>query len=264
MLFAFSKLAWSLVSPGSLLVFLLVAGLALAAVPRPRIAKLGRRLCMAVAACLLAIAVLPVGEWALTPLENRTSFDPPEQVDGIVVIGGDEQTGITEARGAPTALDSLRRYVTFMDLARRYPDAKLVFSGGPVFARPDARIVDADVARAILIDIGVSPERMMFEKTSRNTWENAVFSAGMVRPDPAQKWLLVTSPWHMPRALGCFRKAGWAIYPAPAGYWTTGRYRLRFLFRFDDEMHMLTLAAHEYVGLVAYWLMGRTDVLWPH
>ena len=264
MAFALSKLAWALISPGSLLAFLLVLGLVLGSAPRRCCTRAGRVLCALVAVCYLAIAVLPVGEWALTPLENRDVFDPPEDVAGIVVIGGDEQTGVTEARGMPVALDSMRRYVTFLDLSRRYPDAKLVFAGGSVYPRQNPRVLDSDVARDFMTDIGVPTDRMIFEKTSRNTWENAVLSADIVRPDPSQKWLLVTSAWHMSRALGCFRKAGWNIYPAPTGYFTMGRYHLRFLFSFDQQMHMLTLAAHEYVGLVSYWLMGRTSELWPH
>ena len=263
MVFALSKMAWGMLAPGGLLAFLLVVGLALTYASRPCCARMGRVLCVFVAACFLAIAILPVGEWALTPLENRTVFNAPDHVDGIIVIGGDEKTDITGARGMPTALDSMRRYVTFADLARRYPDAKLIFSGGSPFPNPQEGVIDSDIARAVLADIGVPVDRMTVEKESRNTYENAVFTASMVHPEPSQKWLLVTSAWHMPRALGCFRQAGWTIYPAPTGYFTTGRYRLRFLFRFDEQMHMLTMAAHEYVGLVAYRLMGRTDALWP-
>jgi uncharacterized SAM-binding protein YcdF (DUF218 family) len=261
MLFTLSKLAFVFVSPAGLLIITLLSGVGLGF--RRSTARLGWKLCLWAAVAMLAMALFPLGEWALTPLENRTHFDPPDQIEGIVVIGGDEQAAVTQARGMPVALDSLRRYITFMDLARRYPNAKLVFSGGPPFPHPNAKVIDADVARDFLSDLGVPQERMIYEKTSRNTWENAVFSADIVHPDPSQKWLLVTSAWHMPRALGCFRKAGWTIDPAPTGYFTMGNYRLRFLFRFDEQMHMLTLAVHEYVGLVSYWLMGRTNALWP-
>jgi uncharacterized SAM-binding protein YcdF (DUF218 family) len=261
MLFALSKLLFAFIAPGTLLTLMVLVGCAL--MGSPRRARLGRGLCLAAGLVLLAIGLLPVGEWALTPLENHTQFDPPAKVDGIVVIGGDEQDSITEARGMPTALDSMRRYVEFMDLAHHYPDAKLVFSGGPPETRSNARVIDSDVARDILTDLGVPQERMTYEKTSRNTWENAVYTADILHPDSGQNWLLVTSAWHMPRALGCFRKAGWTIYPAPTGYFTTGHYRMRFLFRFSEQLHMLTLAEHEYLGLVSYWLLGRTNELWP-
>lgn len=252
-----------MVSPASLLILLLIVGLALEFTARPALVKAGRALCVFVAACFLIIALLPVGDWALTPLENRFAFDPPEQVDGIIVIGGDEQTEISEARNMPTALDSMRRYVTFADLARRYPDAKLVFSGGSPNLHPHAHRLDSDIAREVLSDIGVPTDRMIFEKTSRNTYENAVFSADIVRPEASQKWLLVTSAWHMSRAMGCFRKAGWNVYAAPTGYATTGKYKLHPNFQFETQMRELTYAAHEYIGLISYRLMGRINALWP-
>jgi len=263
MSFTLSKLLWVFASPGSLLAFLLAGGLALTRAPKVSLAKTGWVLCVFTSICLLAITLLPVGDWALAPLENRFAFDPPEQVDGIIVIGGDEQTEITEARGVPVALDSMRRYEMTLDMARRYPDAKLVFSGGSPYVYPHGETLDPEIAREIMNDIGVPTDKMIFEKTSRNTYENALFSADIVRPEPSQKWLLVTSAWHMPRAMGCFRKAGWNVYPAPTGYFTTGRYTLHTHFNFADQVRELTLAAHEYVGLAAYSLMGRTSALWP-
>ena len=263
MAFVLSKLLWACVSPGSLLAFLLAVGLVLSRTSRPALVKIGKRLSVFVCLCFLAIATLPVGEWALAPLENRFTMDLPEQIDGIIVIGGDEMTAVSQARGMPVALDSVRRYVTFGGMARRYPDAKLVFSGGSGYLHPHTRMLDSEVARAMMTDIGVPTDRLLIEKASRNTYENAVMTADIVRPDPAQKWLLVTSAWHMPRAMGCFRKAGWNITAAPTGYFTTGRYRFYVSFNFVDQLHDLTLATHEYVGLLSYWLMGRTSALWP-
>ncbi len=263
MSFVLSKLLWACVAPGSLLAFLLAGGLGLSWASRPALVLTGKRLCLFVCLCFLVIAVLPVGEWALIPLENRFAGDLPEQVDGIIVIGGDEQPDVTEARGIPTALDSMRRYMMFGDLARRYPDAKLVFSGGSGALHPQAKMLDSQVAKNIMTDIGVPTDRLVIEKASRNTYENAVMTADIVRPDPAQKWVLVTSAGHMPRAMGCFRKAGWNIYAAPSGYYTKGRYRLYAAFNFDGQMRDLSMAVHEYIGLISYWLMGRTSALWP-
>ena len=263
MAFALSKLLWDVVSPGSLLTLILIGGLALGFATRPALAKAGRVLCFLAAFCFGTITLLPVGNWAISPLENRFAFVPPDHVDGIIIIGGDEQKEITATRGTPTALDSVRRYVTFAAMARRYPDAKLVFSGGSPFPYPFGGMKDSDIARSIMTDIGVPMDRMTTEKESRNTYENATFSATLVHPDLSQKWLLVTSAWHMPRAIGCFRKAGWNVSAAPAGYFTTGTYPVYASFRFAEQMELLTMAAHEYIGLAAYWAMGRTSTLWP-
>ncbi len=260
-MFALSKIFWAYASPGSLLAFLLAAGLVMAATKK--FAGLGRGVCAFVSVCLLAIALLPVGEWALTPLENNFSFQAIDHVDGIIVIGGDEQVRITQARGQLTAFESLRRFFTVNELAKSYLDAKIIFAGGSAFHRPEGDEHEADIARDMMTEIGVPPERMVFETQSRNTYENAVFSAQIVKPEPQQKWLLVTSAWHMTRAMGCFRAAGWDVYAAPAGYFTTGIYDTHSVLQFDQQMHLLSQAIHEYVGLVAYYLMGRTNALWP-
>jgi uncharacterized SAM-binding protein YcdF (DUF218 family) len=262
MAFFLSKVLWAFLSPGCLLALMLAGGLALEAASRAAWKKTGRILCVSATFCLAAIAILPVGDWALTPLENRFAFDPPDRVDGIVVLGGDEETEISEGRGQPVALDSMRRYVMLKDMERRYPDAKLVFSGGFAMRHPDGHIPPSDIADLIMTDIGVPTNRMIFEKNSRNTYENAVFSANLVHPNASQKWLLVTSAWHMPRAMGCFRQAGWNVFAAPTGYFTPGTYQL-VPVRFEKQIRNLTLAAHEYVGLLSYWLMGRTSELWP-
>ncbi len=264
MSFFLSKILWALASPGSLLAFLLVLGLGFARFAEAGALKnRGRGLCSFAALCFLALAIFPVGEWALIPLENRFPASLPESADGILLLGGDEQTEITQARGTPTSYDSLRRYAAFTTLARRYPDARLVFSGGSGALRPTSGVLDSDIARALLTDMGAPTDRLLIEKTSRNTWENATRTSDLIRPQKTENWILVTSPWHMSRAMGCFRKAGWHVTPAPAGYFTTGQYRLTPVFAFDTQLHLLTLAVHEYIGLVAYKVMGRSDSLWP-
>lgn len=263
MSFTLSKILWILASPANLLLILLGLGLALKASASDALRKTGWFFCLFAFFCFALIAVLPVGQWALTPLENAFAFTPPKRVDGIIVLGGDEQKHISEARKEPVALDSMRRYVKFAELSKRYPKAKIVFSGGSGLLKPNDRILDSDIAKEILTSIGVRTDRMTIEKKSRNTYENAVFTADIVRPKANQTWLLVTSAWHMPRAMATFRQAGWNVHPAPTGFFTTGDYPFFLRFCFEEQMRLLTLAAHEYIGLVAYNLMGRTNALWP-
>lgn len=264
MSFVLSKLLWAIVAPGSLLILLLGAGMLAATVPHEKIRRAGRRLSAAAAGILFLLALLPFGDWAMTPLENRFLTATPDQVDGIILLGGDEQPALSDARGQPVALESLRRYMTFAELSRRYPEAKLVFTGGsPLVNGRTTRMAEADVARQILTEMGVDAARVVFERNSRNTYENAHLSADIVRPDEGQTWLLVTSAFHMPRAIGVFRKAGWHVAAAPAGYYTPGGYEVALWKPFDEQLRILTTAVREYIGLVAYSLMGRTSALWP-
>jgi uncharacterized SAM-binding protein YcdF (DUF218 family) len=263
MSFVLSKVLWIFLAPANVLLFLLGAGLALESASRTAFRNTGRFLCFFVLICMTLLAIFPVGNWVLIPLENRFAFNQPKQVDGILILGGDENTEISESRGQPIALDAMRRFVWFKNLTQRYPNAKLVYSGGSGSLHPNEHLTEVDVAREIMTRIGVPTNRVLFEKTSRNTRENALYSAALAHPKNSENWLLVTSAFHMPRAMGCFREAGWNVYAAPTGYFTTGKYSLLPVFRFEEQLRLLTLAAHEYVGLVSYRLMGRTNALWP-
>lgn len=263
MSFVLSKLLWAVLAPGSLLALLLAGGTLATTMPYETARRTGRRICGFVAVALFLLALLPLGDWALVPLENRFATTVPLQVDGIILLGGDERPALTEARGQPVALESLRRYMLFADLSRRYPEARLVFTGGSPLLNRTAHMGEADIARDILTKMGVDADRVTYERASRNTFENARLTADIVRPEPTQTWLLVTSAHHMPRSVGVFRKAGWNVVAAPAGYYTAGAYGLTLWEPFDEQMRELTAAVREYIGLVAYYLMGRTSALWP-
>ncbi len=262
--FFLSKVLWTFTAPGNLLTLALLAGAFLATSRRAFQAKVGRALIVFSAAAFFLIAVLPVGEWSAQPLENRfAAVQPPEHVDGIVLIGGNENARISEQRGQPVAMETTSRYILFMKLARQYPNAKLVFSGGSGSLKPWPGMKDHEVAYNALKDIGFPVERLVIEKRSRNTRENAVMAAEIVKPQPQETWLLVTSALQMPRSMGCFRQAGWNILPAPAGYLTGTSRILAPDLNLMDHLKVLTRAVHEYVGLAAYRAMGFTDALWP-
>ena len=261
--FILSKLLWVLLAPANLLVLLLLTGVFLAMAERQGLQDFGKKLSFSVAFLLFFIAIFPVGDWLLLPLENRFPAAKPERVDGIIVIGGDEDVRVTETRGKPTAYQSLARYNEFARLSRLYPNAKLVFSGGMGLVVPGVRTKTADVARAAFEILKVPVENVTFEEKSRNTHENATLSKELAKPSPEQTWLLVTSAWHMPRAIAVFRKAGWNIVPAPTDYITDGRFSTSLNFQLARHIFEVTIAVREYVGLVAYKLLGYTDEVWP-
>lgn len=261
--FILSKIIWVIISPSNALLLLLLLGAFLSVAQRENWRRFGRRLCFTVALLFFLIAVFPVSDWLLIPLENRHPAVRPDRVDGILLLGEDEKPRISHARGQPVTYLSGQNYVTFAALAREYPKAHLVFAGGSGLLAPDPNIKDAEVARRALAGMGVPVDRMVFEDQSRNTYENAVKAAALVHPTPQQTWLLVASARHMPRSLGCFRKAGWNIFPATTGYLTDGVFSARLTFNLGEHLYYANRAVHEYVGLLAYRLMGYTDKLWP-
>jgi uncharacterized SAM-binding protein YcdF (DUF218 family) len=265
--FAFSKLAWVLVQPSNILLLLLILASAALLLGWRRV---GTWLVCGIGAVLVAITVLPIGTWLLMPIENR--FAPPtlpEDVDGIVMLGGPVEEQISTLRGQIALNDNAERLTALVELARRYPDARLVVAGGIGSLVGGGPGHPARVLEAFFRRMGLDVARITFEERSRNTHENAVFAKGLVRPGPDERWLLVTSAHHMPRSVGIFREAGWPVIAYPVDYRTAGGVDLRLalgrLAEPDVAARLLEidLAVKSWVGLVAYWLMGRTSALFP-
>lgn len=212
---------------------------------------------------LAGLIFLPIAALLLLPLEQRFPMPMPlpQQVDGIIMLGGAQQPRLTAAYGQPALNSHAERMSTFLAMARRYPGAKLVASGGssdPL--RPE--LSEADTTRLFLIQQGFDPTRVVFESKSRNTYENAVFSKEVVAPKAQERWLLITSAADLPRAVGVFRKVGWPVIPMPCDYnatpptWKPSSSLL-------VELNALHHALHEWAGLLAYYLTGKSESLFP-
>ncbi len=255
--FTVVKLLSLVAAPSGLLVALAAVGLIL------HRWRFGRVVLSLGVAGLVACWFLPVEVWAARPLEDRFPrvTTPPEQVDGVIVLGGAIEDMTSEDRGTPSLTGAADRLTTLFILARQYPQAKLVFTGGSGHIEQGVTN-EAKFVRILLAQMGMDVDRITFESQSRTTYENAVMSRALVHPQPGQTWLLVTSAIHMPRSVGVFRKAGWDVLPYPVGYHT--RDHLTALTgSLGDKLSLLDWAAHEWEGLVAYWLAGETSALFP-
>lgn len=263
MFFPASKLFWLVAQPGNLLVILLGVG---AVLLWTRWRRIGRCLVTAVAVGLAGITALPIGEWLLSPLEDRIARPTtlPEHVDGIIILGGAVDARLTEARGELHVRDSGERIIAGLQLARRYPDARILFTGGIPGLLTSRSAQQARWLSPLLHDVGIAPDRVMYEDLSANTYENALFSKRLVVPEEGATWLLVTSASHMPRAVSCFRSVGWAVIPYPVDYqtrperdWTPQDINLL------EGLALITTAIREWTGLVMYRLSERTTSLLP-
>ncbi|TCZ66897.1 YdcF family protein [Roseicella aquatilis] len=258
--FFLSKLLWWPLKPGTAAVLLALLGLVL--LWRGR--RWGRWPALLGIGLLAGLVTLPLERPLIGPLENRfpRPAAEPAHIDGIVVLGGAVEQRLTEARGLPALNGAAERMTEPVALMRRHPEARLVFTGGSASLVPGA-LTEADVARQLWRDLGVPEDRMAFETASRNTHENAVNTLRLVQPKPGETWLLVTSASHMPRSMGVFRKAGWRITPWPVNY-RTGHTSLAWLEEsFPVRLQEFEWGVREWLGLSAYWLMGRTDALFP-
>jgi uncharacterized SAM-binding protein YcdF (DUF218 family) len=259
MFFVLSKIFTFVALPSNVILFLAGAG---ALLLFTRWWRAGRIFCSGAALLLLIFGVLPGGALLLAPLENR--FPPPPASmaapDVIVVLGGAVETSVTEERNIVSLNEAAGRMTQAVALARRYPSARLIFPGGSANLLT-VGMSEADVARRFFDEAGIPPERVSYEGQSRNTYENATFMRALYPPRDGERWLLVTSASHMPRAMGIFRLAGFPVFAFPAHYLLAPG-ALPF-GTVSGGLHITEVAAREWTGLVAYRLKGYTDVLFP-
>ncbi|MFG1274950.1 YdcF family protein [Xanthobacter flavus] len=259
--FTVSKIFWFVVAPSNAL--MLSGGLGLVLLIA-RVRRLGMGLLAFSIVGWAVVGFSPLANHLLNPLEERFPiYRGDEPVMGIILLGGAEVAEVGVARGVPAYSNAGERAIAFGALARKYPDARLIFSGGNGKPFSD----DPTEARMTLItlpDLGIPVERVEFEGDSRNTAENALFSRELLKPKPGERWLLVTSAFHMPRAVGCFRKVGFDVIPYPVDFRTIGPDQLNDTFsRTASGLDAADIAIKEWVGLVAYYLSGKTSALFP-
>ncbi len=259
--FVLSKLFWAMAQPFNMALLLL--GLALYWLYRGRL-RAARRLLTAVVLAGASISLLPVSDWLLLPLEQRFPVlrQYPPTVSGIIVLGGPERLLTSHQTGMPQFDEGQERLTYALELARRYPQARVVFTGGSGTVRQQT-LKGADVAAAFFMQQGLAPERLVLERDSRNTDENARMTRQLLQPQPQQRWLLVTSAFHMPRSMGIFRRAGWEhVTAAPCDY----RARSGFALARGDaasNLALFSVAVREWTGLLVYYAAGKTTSLLP-
>jgi uncharacterized SAM-binding protein YcdF (DUF218 family) len=238
-------LLWLFVKPSQLI--LLAALVSVVCWRRP----LGRRFGLATAGLVVLFGLVPTGTLLMRPLETR--FDSPNVTDvaGVIVLAGSERVTMSELHSEPQLSSMGNRLTTFLLLAVRHPQARLVHTG----SAPESR-----VARSLILGAGIVPDRIRFEDQSRSTCDSARATRGLVEPQAGERWLLVTSAFHMPRAVACFRAVGWEVVPYPTDF-RRGPNPLHF--ELVDNLADLDLAAHEWLGLVYYRLRGYTHELFP-
>ena len=267
MFFYLAKVLWFVLQPSTLIALLIGYG---AILIWTGWARWGRRFVTGGAVLLLLAGLSPLGNALILPLEDRfpgANLDAPPAPTGFIVLGGAEDRLVEVARGAPAVNEAGERLLETVVLARKFPEAGIAFSGGDagILYKADSEAVGA---AALLKDMGVAPDRLILEGGSRDTYENAVYlkseldKLGLL--GPGQRWVLITSAFHMPRAMGAFRAAGFEVEPWPVDYRTRGP--ADFIRPFDkvsEGLRRVDMAVHEWVGLLAYWLAGRTDSLFP-
>jgi uncharacterized SAM-binding protein YcdF (DUF218 family) len=259
--FWLSKLAWLLLTPGT---WIVLAVLAVWLSAKLGWSRLSNRLLGLTLAFVLTLAFLPVGDWLILPLESRFTTNPalPAQVDGIILLGGAVDPSLSAAWDQTEVGAAAERLLALLTLARQYPEAKLVFTGGSG-SMLQQQHKGADWVEALFIEMSDISPRVQFERESRNTYENAVFSQALVKPQPGETWILITSAFHIPRSVGIFCRQDWSVIPYPVDHYARKDKLLRLDFDLSGHLHVLGIAVREWLGLAAYRITDKTVTLLP-
>lgn len=260
MFFALSKLLGFFSEPSNLLLTIGLIGMTLWVT---RFARAGRWMSGTALVLLAFCGLTPLGNAIILPLEQRFPRWDGVAPDGIVILGGAVDEIISSTRGETSLNEAAERMTAAVDLARRFPNARLIFTGGnarPIFGRG----TEAEFAQQLFEKLGVPRDRITVEDRSRNTVENAEFTKALVTPKPGERWLLVTSAYHMPRAVGVFRQNGFPVEAYPVDWRTRGPEDLwRPFDRSSDGLRRVDVGVREWTGLLVYWLTGRSSELFP-
>jgi uncharacterized SAM-binding protein YcdF (DUF218 family) len=259
--FIFGKLLWAVVQPGNLLLLALLGGFLLLLGSRGR---RGRMLIGLAAIGFLVFAVAPVGPAMLLVLEQRFPRPQtlPDRIDGILVLGGAVDPALSLAYGETVFNSSVARVLAGIALSRRYPQARLALVGGEGEMFP-VGLAEARATLGFVLDEGIAVARILLEEQSRSTHENAVYGKESIRPGPAETWILVTSAFHMPRAVASFRAVDWPVIPYPVDFKVDPSAVWRPNFNLIEGLGTATTAGKEWAGLVGYRLRGWTEEFFP-
>ena len=263
MFFVLSKILGFFLVPSNLMVSLGLVGIALVAIGY---ARAGRWMLIGSILLIAAVGVLPIGSGLALPLEARfprwdATRGPPI---GIVVLGGGVIRPEMSADQGKIALGrTAERIFAAVELAHSYPNARVVFTGGSANLIADG-LIEADLVVRFFEKLGVPQDRVIVERKSRNTAENAAFTKQLVIPKAGERWLLVTSAMHMPRAVGVFQREGFDVDAYPIDYQTTSTKDLWSVSSaLMGRIGTADLAVHEWIGLLVYWITGRILVPFP-
>lgn len=202
----------------------------------------------------LFFAIIPIGLWSFEALENRFPNENtiPSTAKGMILLGGSFDPWVTPARGVTAYNLAAGNFIRFIQLAKEHPHLQLVYTGNAF---------ETETAKKEFKAFGIDPSTVHFAEPAKDTRENALRAKELLNPNPQDQWVLVASAYHIPRAVGLFRKVGFNVIPYPVDYHTPGNYEPAFFIGLKLNLDAWQVSSREWLGMLANYLMGRSDRL---
>ncbi len=259
--FILSKLVWGLLSPTNLIILLITLGTIQLLRNKIRAAK---KILIPTVVVSIMLLAYPLGDYLMHPLETRFSKPTtlPDTIDGIIVLGGGENLKISIGWDTAEIGGAGDRFIAAAILAKHYPDVPVIFSGGSGLLRFNTTTTGGDIARKLLLAVGIDEERLIIESQSRNTHENFVLLKNTL-PKSDGTYVLVTSAFHMPRSIGIARQQNINVIAYPVDYYSNKAEFRQWDFSLFEHLQTLEPAWREWIGLTVYYWTGKTTEWLP-
>lgn len=251
-----SSFLTNLVIPLNLAITLLVIAVLLLLV---RLRKLAALVATSALVWLLFWSLPASTLWAGGRLEQLYPYREPAsvpQAQAIVVLGGVTAGGRHNWFEPIDSDQAVHRVDTAAALYREHRAPYVVVSGAAL----EGNVSEAQIMANALQRLGVPSEAILKEENSYTTYENALYTAELLRKRRMDDIILVTSALHMPRAMAVFREQGILPIPAPSPPQITVPSSTGFSF-WQPSLKVLDASRSiikEYVGMLVYWLRGWT------
>ena len=261
--FSLSKAIWTYFNPIQVIIYFLLFLLVFNFFNKKKIIKI---INLIIFILFILIIFLPNGTYLLWKLEN--TYSKPQifssNIDGIIILGSGTEPFLTYQHNQIILSEHVERITESIELMKRFPNAKIVYSGGSFTTNPEAKLTGVDVAKMFYTQMEIDVNKIIFEDKSLNTYENFVFSKKYINNINNEKWLLLTSAFHMKRAMSVAEKLNLNLIPYPVDYQLKKKYNWYRMYivkgrSFLRNMNHFQLAAHEYIGLAAYYLTNRSS-----
>ena len=206
----------------------------------------------------LFFGYVPLGNFLLSKIEDyiQPSKYPIQQLTGVVVLGGSFETGSeSKERNQVFLNSSAERLTKTLEIYKKNPRILILFSGFSNEITPKGWN-ESDMAKKFFLDQGVKIDNLIFEKQSRNTFENIKYSKDIIT-NYKGTWGLITSANHMPRSFFVFKKQGLILEPINVDY-KTGTSRMFWInFDISSGLSNWSVILHELIGITYYKITNK-------
>tara|TARA_Y100000588_G_scaffold381706_1_gene467840 strand:- start:237 stop:1019 length:783 start_codon:yes stop_codon:yes gene_type:complete len=260
MTFFLSKFLWFILNPFNLFIYFLILAFFFNYINFKKISKL---IFSFTILFFIFSGILPTGSYLNYLLEKdfHDTIILPKKVDGILILSGASNPNLTKEYNKISLNDSAERLTESIILINKYPNAKIIFSGGSGSLNPDA-IGHSYAVKLFFENLNINLKNIIFENKSRNTYENILFSKNKAKPQSNEIWIVITSAFHLKRTLNIAKKLEWNLLPYPTDFKQSKKFEWKISFNFLNNFLTFQNSSHEWMGLAAYYWMGRTSKIY--